>query len=215
MDYNSKKPIYWEFIKKEDGNSIKKVLYHLKEIGLNPLTFTADGLQSTIKEIFDIYLDTILQRCLFHIERQSHSWIRMYPKSDIGKELKSIVKTIGDVESKEEQEMFIDRYFKWFNANKEFINAHKNDGDAKKDLKKTTSLINNAISNMFHHINNPDVPNTTGALEGFFGHLKHHYRSHSGLSKEHKISYLKWYCYYKSIEEKEVEKKVRKRARKK
>jgi hypothetical protein len=199
MDYNSKKPIFWEVIKKEDGDSVKKVLDHLRNIGLNPLSFTTDGLPATIKEIFDIYRNVILQRCLTHIKRQSYSWLRIYPKNDMGKELKRIVNAIMEIKSEEERDAFIDRYFKWFNANKEFIEARKNDSDADRDLKRTTSLINNAISNTFHYINNRGVPNTTNPLEGFFGHLKHNYRCHTGLSKKHKISFLKWYCYLKSI----------------
>jgi len=199
MDHESKKPIYWDIISKENYGSVKEILIKLKEFGLSPVSFATDGLLSTIKAIQNIYPNIIIQRCMTHIIRQSLSWLRTYPKSDIGKELKTIVKTIGKIKSKEEQELFIDRYFKWFNANREFIDNHNKAVIADKDLKRTTSLLNNAISNMFHYINNPDIPYTTNALEGFFKHLKGKYRMHNGLSKTHIIPYLKWYCYYKSI----------------
>jgi len=36
------------------------------------------------------------------------------------------------------------------------------------------------------------------SLEGFHSRFKADYRRHRGLSKEHKIGYLHWYCYLKN-----------------
>jgi transposase-like protein len=142
MDYETKKPFYWEIIEKENGESVKGVLIGLRELGLNPLSFTTDGLPATIRAIREVYPNVVIQRCLAHIIRQSLSWLRTNPKSEAGKELKSIVKTIGEIRSEAEQEAFIDRYFAWHNEHREFIEAHYKNSVASKDLKRTTSVVN-------------------------------------------------------------------------
>jgi len=59
-------------------------------------------------------------------------------------------------------------------------------------------LINNGLENMFHYLEDKNVDSTTNKLESFFSRLKADYRRHRGLTKEHRKSYLKWYCYFKN-----------------
>jgi transposase-like protein len=199
MDYRSKKPIYWEFVKSENYGATLLILKRLKDRGLNPLSFTTDGLPSTIRAIREVYPNVLVQRCLIHIVRQSLSWLRTNPKSEAGKELRGIVRTIGEIKSEEERNTFVDRYFEWHNEHREFIEACCKESIASKDLKRTATLLTNALSNAFHYLSDRSIPKTTNALEGFFGRLKDHYRRHRGLSKKHIVSYLNWFCYFKSI----------------
>lgn len=55
---------------------------------------------------------------------------------------------------------------------------------------------------MFTFIDNPNIPNSTNALESFFGHLKNNIELHRGLSLKHHYNYLKWYLYFNGEEEK-------------
>jgi hypothetical protein len=81
-----------------------------------------------------------------------------------------------------------------------FIKALPKSTVAHKDLKRTIVLLNNALPDMFYYLEDSQVQSTTNALEGFHSRLKADYQRHRGLSKEHKISYLNWYCYYKNKE---------------
>jgi hypothetical protein len=57
-------------------------------------------------------------------------------------------------------------------------------------------LINNALPDMFYYLHDKYVHSTTNALEGFHSRLKADYQRHRGLTKEHRIQYIHWYCYY-------------------
>jgi len=39
-------------------------------------------------------------------------------------------------------------------------------------LKRATTLISKALPNLFHYIDNAQIPKSTNGLESFFGHLK-------------------------------------------
>ena len=60
------------------------------------------------------------------------------------------------------------------------------------------NLITNAIPDMFHFLDDPQVPDTTNSLEGFYSRLKGDYWRHRGLSAQHRIAYLSWYCHFKN-----------------
>jgi hypothetical protein len=59
-------------------------------------------------------------------------------------------------------------------------------------------LINNALPEMFYFLDDAKVGSTTNALEGFHSRLKSDYQRHRGLSKQHRINYIHWYCYFKN-----------------
>ena len=66
------------------------------------------------------------------------------------------------------------------------------------DLKRTITLIHNALPDMFHYPMDPLIPSTTTALEGWHSRVKRAYRQHAGLSQRHKIQFLRWYSYFKN-----------------
>jgi hypothetical protein len=68
-----------------------------------------------------------------------------------------------------------------------------------KGVNETLTIINNALVNMFHFIKDKNTASSTNEIEGYFGDLKPEYKLHNGLSVEHRISYLKNYCYYKNV----------------
>ena len=60
--------------------------------------------------------------------------------------------------------------------------------------------IKRALPDMFHYLENTDIPKSTNALESFFGHLKQNITIHRSLSKGHYKNYIKWYLFFKSNE---------------
>lgn len=59
-------------------------------------------------------------------------------------------------------------------------------------------LIKNALPDMFHFLNEPDLPSTTNLIEGLYSRLKPDYGRHRGLTEQNKRQYLKWYCFLKN-----------------
>ena len=170
----------------------------LKQQGLNPRFITMDGEISTMRAVKDVWPKTKIQRCLYHIQRESLRWLRTYPKTQAGKDLKRLIMGICSIQSKKEKEQFIKQYKLWLDKYEKVIKKLPKDELASKDLKRTIVLLNNAIPNMFHYLDNKNIKRTTNALEDFHSRLKSDYQKHLGLTEKHKISYLKWYCFFKN-----------------
>ncbi len=198
FDYQNKVIISSEYIERESFHSVYPVLLDLKNKGLNPIAITVDGHLKVIDAIKTVWPDIIIQRCLFHIMNQALMWIRSYPKTQAGKDLRLLAGKITWIKTDADKNQFINDYSAWNKKYSKFIKTLDSSAVAFKDLKRTRSLINNAFDDMFHFIKDQNIASTTNILEGLFSQVKHQYRSHRGLSRKHKISFLIWFCYYKN-----------------
>ena len=169
---------------------------NLKYQGLNPMFLTTDGERSIIRAIKLVWPGAILQRCLFHLQREGMRWLRTYPKTEAGKELRAILATLCKIKTLQERDIFIQIYADWVRTYSGFVSSLPRTTIALKDLKRTMVLINNALPDMFHYLTDSNVPSTTNSLESFHSRLKSDYQRHRGLTKEHRIQYIRWYCYY-------------------
>jgi len=157
-----------------------------------------DGERSVMRAIGLIWPHTKIQRCLYHIQREGMRWLRTYPITVAGKELRRLLCTLCCIKTIKERNQFIRNYKSWVNKYKDFVRSLPITTVAYKDLKRTMVLINNALPDMFHYLKEPSVPATTNAMESFYSRIKADYRRHRGLSQKHKIHYLQWYCYFKN-----------------
>jgi transposase-like protein len=169
----------------------------LKRQGLYPDAIAMDGEISVLRAIRTVWPRTKVQRCLFHIQREGMRWLRSYPKTEAGRELRKLLSTLCSVKRFKERRIFIQHFEQWLETHDEFVQSLPKTDIAFKDLKRTIVLIKNALPDMFRYFGN-SLPATTNALEGFYSRLKADYRKHRGLSQINKIQYLKWYCYYKN-----------------
>ena len=193
----TKKPVLYKHIERESYHNVFPLLKRLKAEGINPVAITTDGQKQVIKAILDVWPNIVTQRCLYHIQRQGLMWLRTYPKTEAGIELKKIFLSLLLIKTKAGKEKFFQAWVKWQKKYDTFMKQLPSNKVAYKDLKRSSSLIKNALPNMFHYLDDPNIPPTTNLLEGFFSHLKGDYNRHKGLSEKHKIAYLKWYCFLK------------------
>jgi len=198
MDYTTKNIVDYAYINKESYLDVYPLCLKLKEQGVNPLAVSLDGHRYVIKAIIAVWPDIIIQRCLYHIQNQGLMWIRTYPKTKAGKELRVLLKMLTSIKNNIDKQAFLAIYARWFNKYSQFIKTLPKTSIANTDLKRTISLINNALPNMFHYLKDQNIAPTTNLLENLYSQLKHQYRNHRGLTEKHKISYLKWYCYLKN-----------------
>ena len=196
MDAVDQRIISYIYTKKEGYKNTLPWFSELKEKGLYPLYITMDGERSVIRAISDVWPETTIQRCLYHIQREGMRWLRAYPKTQAGKNLRCLLKTLCRINSKEECDEFIIAYLRWLEVYRNYVMSLPKNEVAFKDLKKTMTLINNALPDMFYYLSDNKVPKTTNTLESFYSRLKADYRAHRGLSELHKIRYLSWYCFY-------------------
>jgi hypothetical protein len=168
----------------------------LKARGLNPTCITMDGERSVIHAIRETWPQTLIQRCLYHIKMQGMMWLRTYPKTQAGKDLRDLLDPLCQIKSIKERNKFIKDFKHWLTYHKEFALSLSKTSVAFTDLKRTAALVKNAIPDMFHYLIDPNIPHTTNSLESYFSRLKMAYRQHRGLSHHHKLQYLTWYFYF-------------------
>ncbi len=198
MDAISQKMISHIYTQKEGYRYVYPWFLRLKELGLDPLYITMDGERSVIRAIKELWPQANIQRCLYHIQREGMRWLRTYPKTQAGKDLRCLLRTLCQIDSDEGKDTFIASYVQWLDKYKNFVLSLPRGQVAFKDLRKTMTLIYNALPDMFYYLDDPNIPKTTNTLESFYSRLKADYRKHRGLAEKHKVSYLSWYCYFKN-----------------
>lgn len=190
MDANNQKIIAHHYVKKESFKEAFPWFMSLRQQGLDPLFITTDGEQSIMRAMQLVWPQTKLQRCLYHLKHEGMRWLRTYPKTEAGKELRALLSGLCLIKTIEERDIFIEGYHNWVNSYKEFVVSLPRNTVAYKDLKRTMVLINRALPDMFYYLENRHVHATTNALESFHSRLKADYQRHRGLSKKHRIQYI-------------------------
>ena len=92
-----------------------------------------------------------------------------------------------------EREYFLAQVHAWERRYGSQIAHSSERGWVYSDLKRARSMLLTALPNMFHYIDDPRIPTSTNALEGYFARLKQRYRQHRGLAVHHRHAYLAWY----------------------
>ena len=187
-----------QYASKESYQNVQPWFLTLKEQGLKPFSITMDGHLKVIEAIKSVWPQAKIQRCLYHIQRQGLQWLRTYPKTEAGRELRILLSKLTSIKSFKERDAWNSVYTSWLERYSSFVKSLPRTSVAFVDLKRTMNLINNALPNMFHYLKDRRIPATTNLLESFYSRLKADYQRHRGMSKQHKLAYLKWYCYFKN-----------------
>jgi transposase-like protein len=183
---------------KEGTDQSSRWFSDLKDQGLNPFCVTMDGERQTMHMTRIIWPGITIQRCLYHIQREALRWLRSKPKTKAGQELRRLLSSLCSIRSVRERGLFLQDYRIWLKKYKNYVYSLPMHIKANFDLKRTISLIDNAIPDMFHYLMDSNIPATSNMLEGFYSRLKLAYKCHRGLSQRHKIQFLKWYCYFEN-----------------
>ena len=198
MNGVDQKIIAHTYVEKESFKEAYPWLVGLKQQGLNPGFITTDGERSIMRAMRLVWPKVIMQRCLYHLQREGLRWLRTYPKTEAGKQLRTLLSQVNRIKSVAERDAFIRQYIEWLKTFKDYVHSLPRSTIAHKDLKRTIVLINNALPDMFHFLDDRNIYSTTNPLEGFHSRLKADYQRHRGLSKDHKIGYINWYCYFEN-----------------
>ena len=192
-----------------DGEWLDEIcedLQNLLNLGIQIESVTCDGLSNIIKAVRKTSPETIIQRCLAHIQRETLIWLTRNPQSQAGIDLRRIITRLHLIKTRDDWGYWVVDLVKWYEIYKDFVNQKTYYPETKrywfthKSVRKSFVHIKRALPDMFHYLDNNDIPKTTNALESFFGHLKQNISIHRGLSKEHYRNYVKWYLYFKSNE---------------
>lgn len=174
----------------------------LKAAGLIIASITSDGHKQLILAIKEVYPGMIHQRCVVHVQRMGLNYLTRFPKSNAGRELRIIIKDLHKISDHEERKNWVNRFNKWEFDNYEFIHKKKKDyiGShlyAHHDIRKSRSVIKNALPNLFYYLDDSKIPKSTNALECRFSYFKNNLRVHRGLSKINRRNFILWYNWLK------------------
>ncbi len=198
MSANDQRILAHQYVNKESFKEAYPWFLSLKQQGLEPQYITTDGEQSVLRALRLVWPQAKLQRCLYHLQHEGMRWLRSYPKTEAGRQLRALLAQLSQIKTVDERGHFISGYIAWLKKYTDYIRALPNTSVASKDLKRTIVLINNALPDMFYYLEDEQVHSTTNALEGFHSRLKADYQRHRGLSKVHRIGFIHWYCYFKN-----------------
>lgn len=198
MNAPDQKIIAHKYDSNEGFHAVYPWFSDLRHQGLSPVSITMDGEQSVMKAIHLTWPQTLIQRCLYHLQHQGMLWTRITPTNPAGSKLRDLLLGLCNIQSLEQHSSFVQSFRDWLDQYKSFILCSLKPNSAFLDLKRAMVMIQNAIPNMFHYLLNSNIPRTTNALESFHSRLKSDYPRHRGLSKNRRISYLNWYCFFKN-----------------
>jgi len=194
----------YRFSNGEKYEQISEDLRNLHRLGIEVVSVTCDGKKGIIKAVNEVYPLALIQRCIVHIHRQSLLFLRKKPKTEAAVELIPIARMLCAVKNHNDRIFWIEMFHRWHLKHMDFINEkNRNEESGRwwyrhKNLRRATMLISNAIPNLFHFLDNPEIPNSTNALESFFGHLKDSLSIHRGLSYQNRKAFIQWYLYFKN-----------------
>lgn len=194
----------YRFSNGEYYNEIREDLENLKVLDIQIESITCDGHRAILKAIKKVYPEIIIQRCVVHVFRMANIWLRQKPKTEASIELKRLLKYLPYIKTHNDRLRFTTMFNEWYKGHQEFINekAHNEQTGRwwyrHKNLKRSATLITKALPNLFHYIDNPDIPKSTNGLESFFGHLKDTLSIHRGLSYENRKAFILWYLHFKN-----------------
>jgi hypothetical protein len=190
----------FRFSDAERYEEIKEDLTNLLKLGLQIDSITTDGHKATLKAIKKVMPEVLVQRCLVHIQRMCLLWLTANPTYDAGKELRGLAGYIHLIKTHNDKTYFIQHLKEWEVKHKSFLNekSYKTETGRywykHKLIRRSYLTIKRALPNMFWYLDNEKIPKTTNGI----GHLKNHLDLHRGLTKEHRINFIKWYIYFRN-----------------
>jgi len=161
--------------------------------GLCPKSATVDGNPQVIKLFKAMWPHIIIQRCIVHIQRQGLMWCRRFPKRTDAKYLRKIYLRITCIRTVNDKNNFLITFNNWEQRFGEKIHLSPERGKVFSDIKRARSLILKAWPDMFHYLEDQNIPFSTNGIESYFSRLKNNYRQHRGLSPKRRKNYFKWY----------------------
>lgn len=202
-DYFLKRSQYYRLLKNENFDDIVYDLRYLKQQGLNVAGITSDGHKALTGAIKQVFPDAIHQRCIIHIQRMSLIYLTRFPKSQAGKDLRILVKVLHKIDNKRKRNIWIKCFNNWCQKYNSFLQEKSQSLSGRKWythklIRRTRSLIKNALPDMFHYLDNSNIQKSTNGLESRFSYLKNNLKIHRGLTNENRKKFILWYMFFKS-----------------
>lgn len=135
MDYQTGQVIGQSYTVRENYQHIFTLAQLLAAKGLQPHSITIDGHQSVMRALLAVWPEVKIQRCIYHIIHQGSMWLRTYPKTQAGQDLKNLIRGLGNKDT-DVKKAFDRNYQKVIEQHEAFIKQLSNKTVGEKDVKK-------------------------------------------------------------------------------
>jgi len=185
-------------IRENSEPQLRSFFQSIKDSGFSPKSFTVDGNPQVIRTVRSMWTGIIIQRCLVHVQRQGLMWCRRFPKRTDAKHLRELFKQVTYINTHHERDRFLSSFKTWEQRYGCQLVSKPEKGKVFSDIKRARSMLVKALPDMFHYLDDSNIPKTTNGLEGYFSRLKQNYRNHRGLKPDKRANYFKWFFALKS-----------------
>ena len=199
MDSLSKKVVYHQIIKSEKDVYYFIAINKLREKGYKIQSITCDGRRGLLKNELNIPT----QLCQFHQVAIVIRKLTRNPKSEAGKALKILTKTL---KTSTKSEFYVSLH-KWYLKHKAYLEERSEKPNDKgkypykhRNLRSAYLSLKRNQDYLFCFEKHPElkIEKTNNRLESLFGELKQKLSAHHGLTKYHKILFIKDFLNKKS-----------------
>lgn len=202
LDNDWKHLQFYSLTDRENFESFLIDLHYLKTAGLQVSSITSDGKKGLIKAVKQVFPQAIHQRCIIHIQRMSLNYLTRFPKTEAGQMLRILVIKLHKINSYQRRDIWIKLFNCWCYEYDNFLKEKSESPTGRKWythklLRRTRSLIKNALPNLFHYLDDAKIPKSTNGLETKFSYLKNNLKIHRGLTKKNRRNFILWYNYFK------------------
>lgn len=194
---------FYRLVERENFFNYIADLELLKQSGINIVSITSDGQKGLIKAVKQVFSEVIHQRCVIHIQRMSLLYLTRFPKTEAGIILRQLIKNLHRIDNHDKRDYWIFFFKEWSNRYNDFLKERSVSASGRKWythklLRRTKSLIKNALPDMFHYLDNNEIPKSTNGLESRFSYFKNDLKIHRGLTRKNRRSFVIWYNYFKN-----------------
>lgn len=200
----------WYLCRYEHSGAWRALMSRIAE----PKIVISDGGTGFNKALKNTWSNSIHQRCLFHVFSQIRRYTTSNPRTLAGIELYMIAKDLLHIQSKEEANIWIEKFKSWRQRYDEFLSqmSYDENGSSRptheKLLKAERSMAKLVKDKtLFNYLNEKlkkdigEIPCTNNKIEGGVNaRLRAMLRNHRGLSLERRIKAVFWWCYTHSPE---------------
>ncbi len=190
------KNIYWKEINGEKLEYLNQCLDDLIFLGYQFKSFTIDGRRGVINLLKSKFPNIPIQLCQFHQIAIIRRYTTNNPKTDCGKELKELMKTLT-ISTRERFENNLNKLVKKYES---FLKERNENNQFKhRRLRSAFRSLKTNLPYLFTCLDYPElnIPNTTNSCDGSFAHWKQKVKIHRGLSRKRRtkmINYLLENC---------------------
>lgn len=193
----------WYFAKAETTRAWEELLKQVPA----PAVVITDGGSGFASAVSNIWPNTRIQRCLFHVHCQVRRYTTSRPNLQAGRELYRLSIELMHIDTLIQAEIWFEHYMQWCEAWNEFLDektwiegryvfTHIR-------LRKARSSISRLISNntLFTYLDSKlvwagTIPRTNNHIEGGVNaRLRDMIRNHRGMSSLRRAKAIFWWCY--------------------